>query len=267
MRIAVVGGKGTLGGHVTAELARRGHDVRVLSRSGEYRVDLSTGEGLADALTDCDAVVDASNASSAKRAQQVLVEGSRRLLAAEAAVGVAHHVCISIVGCDQVPVGYYKIKVGQERVVEQGSVPWSILQATQFHELAASALAAAGRFRILPVPGMRLQTIAAAEVAAAVADVTEGAPARGRIRAAGPQIITAAEIARTWRSVTGRRALLLPVPVPGRLGRALRSGGLTTSQPDICGTISFADWLAARARDGAQGGAGPQPGLRAGGQG
>jgi uncharacterized protein YbjT (DUF2867 family) len=267
MRIAIVGGKGTLGGHVTAELARRGHEVRVLSRSGEYRVDLSTGEGLADALTGCDAVVDASNASSPKRAQQVLVEGSRRLLAAEAAAGVAHHVCISIVGCDQVPMGYYKVKVGQEHVVEQGSVPWTILQATQFHELAASALAAVGRFRILPVPGMKLQTIAAAEVAVAVADVTEGAPARGRIRAAGPQLITAAELARTWRSVTGRRALLLPVPVPGRLGRALRSGGLTTSRPDIRGTISFADWLASRARDGAQRGAGPQPGLRAGGQG
>ncbi len=257
MRIAIVGGKGTLGGHVTAELARRGHDVRVLSRSGEYHVDLSTGDGLADALQDCDAVVDASNASSPKRAQAVLVEGSGRLLAAEAVAGVAHHVCISIVGCDQVPVGYYKVKVGQERVVEQGSTPWSIIQATQFHELAASALAAAARFLVLPVPGMKLQTVAAAEVAGAVADVTEGAPARGRIRVAGPQIMTAAEVARTWRAVTGRRALLMPVPVPGRLGRALRSGGLTVSRPDICGNISFADWLASQPQDGAAGSAGP----------
>jgi uncharacterized protein YbjT (DUF2867 family) len=258
MRIAIVGGKGTLGGHVTAELARRGHDVRVLSRSGEYRVDLSTGEGLSDALKDCDAVVDASNASSAKRAQEVLVEGSRRLLAAEAAAGVAHHVCISIVGCDQVPVGYYKVKVGQERVVEQtATAGWSIVQATQFHELAASALAAVSRFRILPVPGMKLQTIAAAEVAVAVADVTEGPPTRGRVRVAGPQLMTAAEVARTWRAVTGRRALLLPVPVPGRLGRTLRSGGLTASQPDIRGTISFADWLASQSRGGAASDADP----------
>jgi uncharacterized protein YbjT (DUF2867 family) len=257
MRIAIVGGKGTLGGYVTAELARRGHDVRVLSRSGEYRVDLSTGEGLPAALTDCDAVVDASNASSPKRARQVLVEGSRRLLAAEAEAGVAHHVCISIVGCDQVPVGYYQVKVDQERVVEQAATAgWSIVQATQFHELAASALAAAARFRVLPVPGMKLQTVAAAEVAGAVADVTEGAPARGRIRVAGPRIMMAAEVARTWRAVTGRRALLVPVPVPGRLGRALRGGGLTTSQPDICGTISFGDWLASQARNGGAGSAG-----------
>src|ERR1700733_13036292 len=110
MRIAIVGGKGPLGGHVTAELTRRGHEVRVLSRSGEYRVDLTTGEGLAAALKDCHAVVDASNASSSKRARQVLVEGSRRLLATEAEAGVAHHVCISIVGCDLVPVGYYQVK-------------------------------------------------------------------------------------------------------------------------------------------------------------
>ena len=43
MRIAIVGGNGTLGRPVTAELARGGHEVRVLSRSGEYRVDLTTG--------------------------------------------------------------------------------------------------------------------------------------------------------------------------------------------------------------------------------
>lgn len=47
MRIAIVGGEGTLGRQVTAELARTGHEVRVLSRSGEYQVDLSTGAGLA----------------------------------------------------------------------------------------------------------------------------------------------------------------------------------------------------------------------------
>lgn len=243
MRIAIVGGNGTLGRHVTAELARAGHEVRVLSRSGEYRVDLTTGAGLTAALAGCDAVVDASNAQ--KNARAVLVDGSRRLLAAAAEAGVAHHVCVSIVGCDQVPMGYYKVKTEQEQAVTDGPVPWSIVQATQFHELAASALAAAARFRILPVPRMKVQTIAAAEVARAVAEVATAPPVRGRVRVAGPLIQTGAELARTWRQVTGRTALLLPVPVPGQLGRALRAGGLTTSQPDIRGTTHFADWLAA----------------------
>jgi uncharacterized protein YbjT (DUF2867 family) len=229
MRIAIVGGKGTLGRHVTAELAGRGHEVRVLSRSGEFRVDLTTGEGLPAALEGCAVVVDASNAT--KGAAQVLVDGSRRLLAAEAAAGVTHHVCISIVGCDLVPMGYYKVKTSQEHVVEQGQVPWSIVRATQFHELAATALEAAGRFRVLPVPAMKLQTVAAAEVAAAVADVAEGA-ARGRVEVAGPEVQTAAELARTWRQVTDRKAVLLPVPVPGTLGRTPWYAG--SSAPSRC---------------------------------
>jgi nucleoside-diphosphate-sugar epimerase len=91
MRIAIAGGTRTLGSLVSAELSQRGHDVRVLSRSAaEYRVDLSMGAGLGRALADCDVVVDASNNSS-KHAAEVLVEGSRRLLAAGHAAGVSHH--------------------------------------------------------------------------------------------------------------------------------------------------------------------------------
>jgi uncharacterized protein YbjT (DUF2867 family) len=246
MRIAIVGGNGTLGRYVTAELSRRGHDTRVLSRTSEYRVDLTTGEGLSRALAGCDAVVDASNAS--RRAAQVLIEGSRRLLAAGAEAGVTHHVCVSIVGCDQIPMGYYKVKTAQEKVVERSAVPWSVVRATQFHELVATALTAAGRYHLVPVPSMKLQTIAAAEVARAVADVTEAAPLRGRIQVAGPQTCTAAELARAWRDITGRKALLVPVPVPGRIGRALRDGALTASKPDMSGTTPFTDWLEARQR-------------------
>jgi uncharacterized protein YbjT (DUF2867 family) len=247
MRIAIAGGTGTLGRHVADALAARGHEVRVLSRrSPEYPVDLASGAGLADALAGCDALVDASNASSSKRARQVLVDGSRRLLAAEHEAGVRHHVCVSIVGCERAPMGYYKVKVEQERVVEQGPVPYSIVQATQFHELAAKALDAAGRWRVLPIPRIRLQTVAAAEVASAVADVAAGQPLGSRVQVAGPEVATARDLARTWKSVTGRSALMVPVPLPGKLGRALRDGALTADHPDIRGKATFADWLAAR---------------------
>ncbi len=244
MRIAIAGGTGTLGKHIAAELSARGHEIRILSRgSRDFPVDLVTGEGLTTALHGCDVVVDASNASAPKRAAQVLIEGSRLLLAAEQTAGVGHHVCISIVGCERVPVGYYRVKVQQEQVVEQALVPHSLVRATQFHELAAAALAAAGKYRILPIPTMRVQTVAAAEVARAVADVAVAEPGLGRIQVAGPQICTAADLARTWRSVTGRSALLLPVPVPGALGRALKDGGLTTDSPDVRGVVTFAEWL------------------------
>ena len=251
MRIAIVGGTGTLGGNVVAELSRRGHEIRVLSRaSTDFPVDLVSGDGLAAALDGCVAVIDASNATSPKRARQVLVEGSRKLLAAEQAAGVGHHVGVSIVGCDRVPIGYYRVKTEQEQVIEQAPVPWSLVCATQFHELAAAALAAAAKYRVLPVPRMQLQTVAAAEVARVIAEVTEAGPARRRIQVAGPEITSAAQLARTWRSATGRHAVMIGVPVPGKLGRALRDGALTADNPEVRGTTTFAEWLRRGSRQG-----------------
>lgn len=252
MRIAIVGGAGTVGRHVTAELAERGHEVRVLSRRSEhYPIDLVTGRGLAAALDGCAVVVDASNASAPRRATQVLVEGSRRLLGAEQRAGVSHHVGISIVGCERIPMGYYRVKAEQELVIEHGPIPWSLVRATQFHELAAMALNSAAKWHVLPIPAMRLQTVAAAEVAQVLADVAEREPGGGRIQVAGPQMLTAAELARTWVAATGRRALSVPVHVPGKLGRALRTGALTAADADVRATQTFADWLAsARSRPG-----------------
>ena len=245
MRIAIAGGTGTLGRRVTDELRSRGHDVRVLSRSSpDYRVDLTTGDGLGPAVAGCDVVVDVSNDAS-KRAAQTLVGGSRRLLAAGQAAGVRHHVCVSIVGCERVPLGYFRAKREQELVVERGPVPWTLVRATQFHELVAATLESAARWRMLPVPRAPLQPVACAEVARAVADLAEGAPRLGRVEVAGPEVADARALARAWRSAAGRRALLLPVPLPGRPGRALRAGALTTERPDVNGTTSFGAWLEA----------------------
>ena len=243
MTIAIVGGTGTLGRQVATELEARGHQVRSLSRHApQYRVDLATGDGLAPALAGCDVVVDASNSSSRKPAG-VLVDGSRRLLAAEETAGVKHHVCVSIVGCGEVPMGYYRAKTDQERVVSQGAVPWSIVRSTQFHELVGTILTAAGRWRVLPMPRGVLQPVACADAARAIADVAEGAPLNRCLTVAGPEVRELRDLARTWRDVTGHRALLVPMPVPGTVGRALRSGALTAPRPDVRGATGFADWL------------------------
>ena len=82
MKVAIVGGTGTLGRQLVSEFLTRGHDARILSRNApEYRVNLATGEGLEAALAGCEVVIDASNNQS-KKAATILVEGSRRLLRA-----------------------------------------------------------------------------------------------------------------------------------------------------------------------------------------
>ena len=246
MNIAIVGGTGTLGRQVVSQLRAHGHEVRVLSRNApEFPVDLTTGVGLDKALVGCDVVVDASNNAS-RTASATLVDGTRRLLAAGQQAGVAHHVCVSVLGCELVPVAYFKVKAEQENVVEQGSVPWTIVRATQFHEYVAAMMDAAARYGVVPVPRAVLQPVASAEVAAIVADIAADGPRRGRVQIAGPGVASVADLARTWRRAAGRRAVLVPLPLPGALGRALRGGVLTSAHPDVRGRQTFEDWTTAQ---------------------
>jgi uncharacterized protein YbjT (DUF2867 family) len=256
--VAIIGGTGTLGRALADVLRARGHDVRVVSRhSPDFPADLTTGEGLDAAVQGCDVVVDASNGPSSGKAAAVLVDGSRRLLEAEARAGVGHHVCVSIVGIDEVPMAYYKVKVAQERVVEQAAVPWTIVRATQFHDLLAGRLQTAARFRVAPALKARFQPVEVREVAAAVADVALGAPRRGRVNVAGPEVHDLRELGRIWRAATGRRALPVPVPLLGRAWRAMGRGALTCAAPDVRGTITFAQWLDGSAGAARSPGSGP----------
>ena len=179
MRFAVPGGTGTIGRRIAAVLAGDGHEVRALSRSAaEYPVDLTTGAGLDAALEGCDVVVDASNGPPSRKARAVLVEGSRRLLEVERRARVGHHVCVSIVGIEDVPMAYYRVKVEQERVVESGEVPWTIVRSTQFHDLLGALLSAAGRRHVLPAARAQFQPVGVDEAADAVAAVATEAPGR-----------------------------------------------------------------------------------------
>jgi hypothetical protein len=56
-------------------------------------------------------------------------------------------------------------------------------------------------------------------------------------------VTDARALARTGRSVTGRRAAVVPVAFQGRLGRALRDGALTAGQPDVATLRSAAATL------------------------
>jgi uncharacterized protein YbjT (DUF2867 family) len=248
VRVAVVGATGTAGTPIAAELERLGNDVRHLSRGSKtHPVDLLTGEGLDAALDGCEAVIDASNVTgSAKKARALLVEGGARLLEAEARAGVGHHVCLSIIGIDRVPIAYYGVKQEQELLVREATVPWTIVRATQFHQLVDWAFSSLARARILPRASAPLQPIDPVDVASAVAGVVAGTPLQDTMTIAGPQIQPIAELARTWKAASGKKALLLPLPLLGKAGLGLRAGGLTDPAPDQQGTVTFEKWLASR---------------------
>jgi uncharacterized protein YbjT (DUF2867 family) len=141
---------------------------------------------------------------------------------------------------------YYRVKVEQERVVADGPVPWSIVRATQFHEFVDTLLGQAARWHVLPLLEIPVQTVAVAEVATLMAEVAEAPPMRVTTSIAGPRRDRLDDLARAWHGKNSRRAVPLRLRVPGALGRALRSGGLTTATPDVTGRQTFHEWLAAR---------------------
>jgi len=235
MRIAIVGGTGTVGAAAARALRDRGHEVRVLSRhSPDYAVDLRSGTGLEAALAGVDVVIDA-----AQGGRKVLVDGTRRLLRAERDAGVGHHIGVSIVGIDRVGGPYYKLKLAQEAVIREGGVPWTIVRATQFHTLLADGFSKFARLGVLPVVSAPVQPVDPAEVGRALADTAECEPSEAITQFAGPEVISAGELARRWRAATGSHAI--PVRLPAT--RSLKAGGLTN--PGAWrGCNTFEKWLA-----------------------
>ena len=257
MRVAVVGGTGTFGARAVAEFLCRGHEVRILSRHAPTgdgvalyrRVDLVSGEGLPEALSGVELVVDASNPTRRAAMQEVLVRGTERLLHAEAEAGVRHHVLLSIVGIDLVPFAYYRVKLEQERAVLEGPVAASVLRSTQFHQLLDRIFAATARFGFLPGGRILLQPVDPGEVARDLVRAIEQGSWVDMRQIAGPETARLGELARTWMEATGRRRPLVPPPIFGRAGRALRTGALTAPEAQTT-TRTFARWLRERREGG-----------------
>jgi uncharacterized protein YbjT (DUF2867 family) len=261
MKIVVLGGTGTLGRHVVREAALRGHLVRVVSRhpparlpEGARHIGLdvavwdaesagaaSAHEAALDAaLSGADAVIDALGGG-----RRVLVEGMRRLLEEEKRRDIAHHVAISIVGCDLVPFSYYRLKVLQEKVVDSGPVPSSILRATQFHDLIARLMHASAAVGFRPSADIPLQPVDPAAVASLLVEAAEGAPAGRLADVGGPQVEKSGDLSEKWARLTGTRRFAMRMPVPGKMGAALRSGGLCLTHDGRRIGEDFATWLAA----------------------
>src|SRR3954468_3574296 len=187
MRVAVVGATGRIGRETAAALEGGGHEAVPISRSAG--VDVQSGEGLDTALAGVAAVIDASNTPTQNEAEIVefFRTGTRNLLAAGQRAGVGHHVLLSIVGIDKgQKVPHYEGKRTQERFVREGSVPFTIVRATQFHDFAAMVAGWAEQDGAATIAPLLVQPIAPGDVGEILAEVATGAPVNDVVEIAGP---------------------------------------------------------------------------------
>jgi uncharacterized protein YbjT (DUF2867 family)/nitrite reductase/ring-hydroxylating ferredoxin subunit len=188
MKIVVVGGSGLIGSRLVATLTRDGHEVVAASRRSGF--DAVTGEGLAEGLRSASVVIDVSNSPSFEDAavMKFFTTSTHNLLTTEVSCGVQHHVAVSVVGTGRLPgSGYHRAKVAQEKLIKESSIPFSIVQATQFFEFLTTIADAATRGTTVRVPPVHFQPIAADDVARAVAKIATGSPLNGTVEIGGPE--------------------------------------------------------------------------------
>ncbi len=235
--ILVTGGTGRLGIHAVRFLRARDHQVRVLSR--RTRGDLRTGVGVREAAAGVELVLHAASDTHYQRGAGD-PQQTRNLLAACA--HVRHLLYVSIVGVDQIPLGYYAHKLECERLVSESGLPYTVLRATQFHELLDGLFTKLARWPLAPLPPRaKVQPVAAEEVARRCVELLEGEPLGRAPDFGGPEIRTVRELLDLWPG----RLRVLPLPTVGRLLHALAEGRNTT--PDhAAGRITWTQYLARR---------------------
>lgn len=244
----VTGGTGSLGRAVVRELIAAGRPVRVMSRRERPEGDLPYEWATADIRRNIDAAV--SGATTIIHCATTLgkndVAATENLVAAAQRHECPHLIYISIVGIDRIPLGYYRTKLQCERVIEKSGIPYTIIRATQFHDLVVKTFGILMRAPIMVVPAdMSVQPIDVSDVARRLVELAAGEPA-GRVPdIGGPQVLSVLDLARTYLAASGKRRRVLPVRLPGRVFRHFRAGHHLTPDHAVDG-VTFEQFLEKR---------------------
>lgn len=244
MKIVVIGGSGLIGSKLTTKLRDRGHDV--VAASPKSGVNAVTGEGLAEALRDARVVVDVANSPSfeASEAMAFFESAGRNLAKAEAAMGVKHHVALSVVGTERlVDSGYFRAKLAQEGLIKASGIPFSIVRATQFFEFIAAVAEDAAMGRTIKASPALMQPIAANDVAAALADVALSPPTNGTSEIAGPEPFQIDDIVRRLLKAKSDPREVIADKAAMYFGLNLQRDSLMPGPAARLGPTRFADWV------------------------
>ena len=247
MRIVVVGGSGLIGDKVMTTLHDSAH--KPVAASPAFEIDAFTGEGLDEAMTGADVIVDVSNAPAwdDEKVLEFFTTVTRNVLEAGRRAGARHHVALSVLGCDRLPEsGYLRAKVAQEELIRAAQVPFTIVHSTQFMEFLARVAEAGSEDDVVRVPDTEVQPIAAIEVARFVAAVATNPPAQGVVEIAGPDALAFEDaVARVLAARHDHRRVIAD-PDAQYFGAVVSPGLLLPGPAAHIATTRLGDWLSRR---------------------
>jgi uncharacterized protein YbjT (DUF2867 family) len=248
MKIVVIGGSGRIGSRLVQKLLANGHQA--VSASPSSGVNTLTGEGLAEVMAGAQVVVDVANSPSfdEQAATDFFETSCRNLFAAESAAGVKHHVALSVVGTERpLGIGYFRAKQAQEKLIKASGIPYTILHSTQFFEFIDGIIQSGTENGTIHVSPALVQPIAADDVAAALAELTLGAPLNATVELAGPDACSLDTFAREYLAAKGDKRQIVADVHARYFGAELDDRSLMPDHPRF-GSTSFEDWLGLPAR-------------------
>jgi len=244
MKIVILGGTGLIGGKVVNLLRAGGHEV--VAASPSLGIDSITGEGLTEALTGAQAVLDVTNSPSFedKAVLEFFETSTRNLLAAETKTGVGHHVALSIVGSERLPAsGYLRAKVAQEKLIKASPISYTIVRATQFFEFVGRIADEATSGQTVHLPSVLFQPIFSDDLAANVAKIVVATPLNGTIELAGPDAIPFDEVVRRYLAAKHDPRTVVRDEQAHYFGTPLEKRSLVPGENALLGSTRFVDWL------------------------
>jgi uncharacterized protein YbjT (DUF2867 family) len=251
--VLITGGAGVLGSQLVMKTSAAGYMTRGMSRRERppalptdvqwTRADLESGDGLAEALAGVDVIIHAAS-SARERTWQIDVEGTQRLVKEASACGVSHIIYISIVGIDRIPTPYYRSKVAAEEVITSGTLPWTILRATQFHDLLNQFIRGyLHRGFILAPVTYQYQPVDVGEVASVLCACVAQGPRQRVPDMGGPEVRALGQLISAWLATHHLHRLIIPKHVSGEQARAFENG-YNTCPDNRQGRVTWAAWLA-----------------------
>jgi uncharacterized protein YbjT (DUF2867 family) len=244
MKIVVIGGTGLIGSKLVRNFAALGHQA--LPASPSSGVDILTGAGLAQAFHGAELVVDVSNSPSfeEKAVLDFFTRSTSNILVSARSAGVKHLVALSVVGTDRLQQSaYFRGKIVQEKLLADGPVPHSIVRATQFFEFVKSIADGSTHGGKVVLPPIGIQPIAAEDVASGVARVALGAPVRGIVEIAGPEVFRLDELVRRALQRRQDPREVVTDPKSGYFGAPLVDRELLPAAGALSFATRFDDWL------------------------
>jgi len=244
MKIVAIGGSGLIGSKLVINLRQRGHEA--VAASPKSGVNSVTGEGLAEALSGTQLVVDVTNSPSWEddAVMKFFETSTRNLLAAEAKAGVRHHVALSVVGTERLQKsGFFRAKLVQEKLIKSSAIPWTIVRATQFFEFISGIAQANTDGQVVRLPSALMQPISADDVAAALADYAVGPPLNRIVEIAGPEALGIDEAVRRFLIATGDARRVITDSQAPYYGIKVSERSLTPDNADRLAPTRLQEWL------------------------